>query len=467
MEVIYPRDSRNDSVTSGTVGSTVPVVSGGVVNNTFYEWLTQYFNDGNASTVIETINDYQQLMPDVGLYDLLFAYLQKIESELVKLRETNTVNSDRIIETLLSHHDVIDLGVFNWNGNVENIFVLSGGVPSTITINQYINNICGIAVFGGEFNSLDALTGLVNLSLYPVDYLDFIISSLPVLNIGLNSYVPISICDITINNNELGDQISDDVQITDDISDEPFIPHGYLYNKYIITDAKKVSSSDDWRPFTTADRTSLINYLGVEGASKLRSTNVAVWDVTVLPSTDDYGFGATGAGKRSGFDGVSSARLSQNFIMGFNGALILINHNTDLIVDGGISGSEDAVTIRLVRDAPGVVDGSEVEYIGNDGKVYDAVAINGLYWTKPLQETKWRTGADMVFVQTDVLWAAQSTAAYTTYNDEPLNDNSQGAITVVSESGIQTADVSNTGTLKPFRDARRTTGLSSLLLRKI
>lgn len=471
MEVIYPRDNRKDSEVAGVVGDG-GVVENQEINQTFNDWLTQYFNEDNSKTIIETINNNAANMPDIGLNELLVAYMAKFEAELKRIKEA--IQNMDLGAKLIENHTVIDLGAFNWNGNVENIYMLSGGVPSTITINQYINNICGVAIFGSEFQTLDAATGLINLSVYPVEYIQTLLDNNSVITIGADKYVPLTICDITINNNELGDQLPPVTETDDNTSQETF-KFGALYNSYVLADNRKFTSSDDWKYMEVAERDGLIAYLGglAVAGGKLKKVSDKHWNDPNTGATDEFGFGFIGGGKRSGVDGsfsvlkefggIRGKSSSVNFTLGFSASYNSAASGT------GALGMKDGANVRFVKPAPGVADGETTVYVGNDGKQYTAVCINQVYWTPDVEETKFRTGEDIPNVTDDAAWAALAGSGMCLYNNAAVVETTNGGVTVVDGDNLSLIQIDPVTGLKvpvPVADVQRAI-LSSVLLRKI
>ncbi|WP_372934545.1 FISUMP domain-containing protein, partial [Mariniphaga sediminis] len=395
MEVIYPRDNRKDSEVAGVIGDG-GVIENQEINQTFNDWLTQYFNEDNSKTIIETINNYAGSMPDIGLNELLIAYMAKFEAELKRIKEA--IQNMDLGDKLIENHTVIDLGAFNWNGNVENIYMLSGGVPSTITINQYINNICGVAIFGSEFQTLDAATGLINLSVYPVDYIQTLLDNNTILTIGVDKYVPLTICDITINNNELGNQLPPVTETGDETGSEVIDnDNGFLYNHYAVMDARKLSSGDDWRVPTKDEFVELLEYLGdkvvyIDNANPLDETNISALKLQmegiVWPGEDGL--------NTFGFNALPSGNCSYNQTFSGLGLNFNLWSSTPIATDAyklEITGAynyarvtrmsvnqRNGNSVRFIKDAPGVADGVKVIYTGNNQKKYEAVCIGGKYW---------------------------------------------------------------------------------------
>nr|WP_319509415.1 FISUMP domain-containing protein [uncultured Draconibacterium sp.] len=477
MEVIYPRNTISDSQSAGTIGEAGgTVINEGNLNQTFNEWLTQYFTEDRSRTIIETINNYAGEMPDTGVNELIIAFMARFEDLLNQLINTNNQNTDKIIEKLAELHTVRDLGEFVWNdGNTtQHIYILEGGVPPTITINQYINNICGVAIFAAEFTSNDAATGLVPISLYPVDYIQELIANNPVITIGAENYVPITICDLTLNNNELGGQLIDDTETEEGTSiDAVTSEFGYYYNAYTVHHAKNIGSSEDWTIPTQQQFIDLMNYVGgaAIAGNKLKASGLNYWNTDL--GLDEYGFKAVGSGYYAGSDFSALKQIGKLWTSTAKSEWftynVAFNHN-----DGSMSTTENSglavgMSIRLVKDANGVSDGTVIEYVGNNGIKYQAIAINELYWTPNLLETNWGDGSEMTFVNDQSTWAAMEDEAYANYDFSEVNQYTNGGIVILDNGSVSIGQIDSVNGLNEPKKVSELNKpvLGSLLLRKI
>lgn len=470
MEVIYPRNTRYDSVSGGAIGDG-GIVENSTINQTFYDFLTQYFSEDNSKTIIETVNNNVANLPDVGVNELLFAYMQKFESELKKINESiqNMDMGDKFIE----NHTVIDKGEFTWNDYTTHIYMLSGGVPSTITINQYINNICGVAIFGSEFGSLDASTGLLPISLYPVEYIETLLANNVILTIGGEQYVPLTICEININDSDLGDQITNDLNTDDNTSEESVENKaGLLYNWWCIEDIRKITSSDDWRVLHTNDYNDLTGLYGGQATTgdKLKSIEVGSW-VNPENGNNQSGLNIYGAGERSAtvFTGIGGNTYiwkqgQKDVDEGYGYTL----SNNSATFSANFTYKVRGRSIWICRDSV-QADGTSGEYVGNNGRIYPTIVRAGLeFICGLLQETKWRDGTSIANVTDLAAWNALGTSALCSYDNGEFVETTQGGIIVVDGNENSLITVDGNG----LSDGRRTTGinnrqLTSLLLRKI
>ncbi len=204
---------------------------------------------------------------------------------------------------------------------------------------------------------------------------------------------------------------------------------GYLYNWYAVDDSRELTSSDDWSVPTTTQHDALISYAGgtTVAGGKLKKTGEIFWQSPNTGATDDYLFAAIGGGERDGVDGLFKEMKTSGDMWSstaypfapFTGAyLINIAYNTTSLNTPGGETKKTGLAVRLVKDATGIPDGTTTTYPGNDGKVYNAVAINELYWTtENLEETQYRNGDPIPEVTDNTTWAGLSTGAWCTYDN--------------------------------------------------
>ena len=97
---------------------------------------------------------------------------------------------------------------------------------------------------------------------------------------------------------------------------------------------------------------------------------------------------------------------------------------TSSIVTTGIS-------IRLVKDSTSLTHGQTSHYTGNDGKVYRTICIGTQEWLADnLCETEYRDGTPIAEVTDGTAWAALTTGARCSYNND--EDNAFLTTTIIS-----------------------------------
>ena len=466
MEIIYPRNTRDDAEVIGAIAAGGGIVDNSVLNQTFYDYLTQYFSEDNSKTIMDTINNYYEQMPDVGFNELIVTFMTKFEQELKTLNESikNMDLGDKFIE----NHTVIDKGAFTWNDYTTNIYMLEGGVPSSITINQYITNICAVAIFGAEFTSLDLATGVIDVSLYPVEYLETLLANNAIIKIGVDNYVPLTICEITINVNELGDQLDPPIVIVDPIGGgmrDNIL--GLVYNETSMEDVN-LSSSVDWRVPTKAE---LINVFPL--ASDIIKYKLVGKDYWTGAANNGelnvHGVSLVGNGFVDEPDGAFSALLGSATMWCTDG-FAFVSGNTANYSMATFNITKRGYGIRFIKDAVGVADGETIQYVGNNGIVYNAVAINEVYiMTSNLKETELRDSTPLVEVNDAVTWITNGGKYVTGSNYTNIFDVINGAMVVLDNGDLSLIENNSiTGMLPAVKTNELTTPkLASLLLRKI
>jgi len=157
------------------------------------------------------------------------------------------------------------------------------------------------------------------------------------------------------------------------------VKYGLLYNWYAATDARKITSSDNWVVPTTTQRSTLNTYLGgsIIAGGKLKETGIVYWDSPNSTATNSSGFNGRGGGIRiNGFSGlrsngtyICSNQLDATRMQGFQLlASSAINTNKADLKSYGWS-------LRFLY----VGTGTPTEYVGNDGKKYHAILIGSQY----------------------------------------------------------------------------------------
>ena len=72
----------------------------------------------------------------------------------------------------------------------------------------------------------------------------------------------------------------------------------------------------------------------------------------------------------------------------------------------------------LLLAAVGVVDGSKIVYVSNDGTENTAVAINGKYYVWGVKDTKFRNGDLIHYIRDNADWSSLATAGMCLYNNQ-------------------------------------------------
>lgn len=217
------------------------------------------------------------------------------------------------------------------------------------------------------------------------------------------------------------------------------VVYGYLYNWYAATDARNITSAG-WHVPTTSDFLTLMLYLDPDGVSNnntaggaLKVVGTTYWNTPNTGATNSTLFNGRGAGIRVGSTGAyaqiksylhlwNSTEYSSLFA---NRSSLYYNHNM-LETTDGISGTQgnkhNGYAIRLIKETTTLTNGQTGTYTGNDGKVYSTIVIGGKEWlSENLCETLYRNGDPIPEVTPNAAWAALSTGARCSYNNDESN----------------------------------------------
>lgn len=226
--------------------------------------------------------------------------------------------------------------------------------------------------------------------------------------------------------------------------------YGALYNFWAANNARSISSSDNFAVPTMAQIQSLANFLGASNnytsnsiGNKLRELGNKYWETpSEETATNEVGFNGRGNGTRTGgdFSGLmqyghfwSSEQNNTSY-----GRYCGIYSAVDVMLcpSSGGSNKKTGMAVRLVNPLPTLAEGEIGSYTGNDLKIYATIVINGVEWTMPLFETKYRNG-DWIhgydggnYTSIDnSTWDSLSTEAMCLYDDNPLNAIANDSIT--------------------------------------
>lgn len=240
-------------------------------------------------------------------------------------------------------------------------------------------------------------------------------------------------CDDLINCDIISQLVSQVAQIGAIISEQnfvsiPVINLGLLYNFYAATNVLEISSSSAWRLPTQPEWDALEVYLGdasgIGCSAFLKEATLDFWQTPNTGATNSKEFTARGTGYRlsSGAFGYKNQRTyimtSTAYSSSYKYRMEYNNANTIAT----LSSKKEGSTIRLVKSATGISDGVKTSYVGNDGKIYRAVALNQLFWLADnLAETKYRDGSLIPEITDASSWAADLSGALCAYNNDWSN----------------------------------------------
>jgi uncharacterized protein (TIGR02145 family) len=241
--------------------------------------------------------------------------------------------------------------------------------------------------------------------------------------------------------------------------------YGYLYNWYAIggndgrapggiVNTSQPVSQNDWRVPTEADYNNLISHLGGSSGAggKCKTintspflTNCGLWNSPNTGATNETMFTGVPGGFRSDIDGTfydlgtfAYFWTSTEVVISVAKTAYLTSVNNNFVIGGGSKNL--GISIRLVRPAtiieqtdlpdgttsndtlqfPSLYNGVILPtYVGNNSNEYLTVKIGAQVWTiQNLVETWNNQGNSLNIVIDNTQWAAQTTGAVCSYNNE-------------------------------------------------
>lgn len=219
--------------------------------------------------------------------------------------------------------------------------------------------------------------------------------------------------------------------------------YGYLYNWYAATDARGIAA-EGWGVPTSADGNILMAYLGgwLVAGGKLKEEGLIYWSSPNVGSDNSVGFNGRGSGFRTYNLGSFVGQKNTMDIWGAddvdtsNGWMLVSVRYDRAIFARGPTNKKWGLGLRLVRPATVaeqlLPDGTACDsYTGNNSRVYRTVKIGTQVWIADnLCETKFRNGDDIPEVTNNGAWAALTTGARCSYNND--EDNAFTTTTTVS-----------------------------------
>lgn len=208
------------------------------------------------------------------------------------------------------------------------------------------------------------------------------------------------------------------------------IKYGYLYNGSAITDIRNISASG-WRVPTDSDWNTLISYCGgLANSNKLKDSGFLYWNDPNIGGTNEFGFNARGSGWRENYTGYFSYLNTTSCIWGstlqfsdggynfYSTLWLSYNQPANFFFDREDRGH----SVRLVKDYTTLTHGQTGTYVGNDGRIYQTICIGTQEFTSSnLAETKYRNGDLIPEVTDNTAWAALTTGARCSYNNDESN----------------------------------------------
>lgn len=233
------------------------------------------------------------------------------------------------------------------------------------------------------------------------------------------------------------------IRVSDMVEGDP-VELGASYNWWAATDARKITSSDDW---VIGDRTHFTNLrTGVDSGgnensnvagSKMKEVGFIYWNSPNTGADNSSGFNGRGAGFRSQVDGSFSslnvnlkmwmsesynADYAHSASLGYSDETFLTSGPTI----GAMTAKKQGISVRLLY----IGVGTPTDYTGNDGRVYPVKLMpDGKYWIScNLNETRYRNGDYIHGFENGVYtpipdadWALLETEALCYYADNEAN----------------------------------------------
>ena len=213
------------------------------------------------------------------------------------------------------------------------------------------------------------------------------------------------------------------------------INYGYLYNWDAATDSRGVATSnahvpsrDEWESLFNSIDIFNVNKWPLAGG-KLKAIGNTYWNNNI-GAINEFGFGAIGGGERDTYTGnftlineVGMYLSTTTYFMAII-QVIFLDHTSE-IIKGTNNDKTLGQSIRLIIDTPIEINGTHAIYVGNDGKRYNCVLINGVWWlAENLMETKYANGDLIPEVTGNTAWAALTTGGRCSYNNLESNAGS-------------------------------------------
>jgi len=176
-----------------------------------------------------------------------------------------------------------------------------------------------------------------------------------------------------------------------------------LYNRYCVTDPRGICR-EGWRVSSISDWESMRDYLGgaLAAGNHLKETGDTHWLSQSFGTDNSSGFTGRGSGYRNAYDGnfyslktiadfwTTGKQFSVYYVFRIRYSVGIVSYYNFPDVD---QQWKQGISIRLVKPAAGVPDGTVGSYTSFGGIVHSTVVINGLEWLQQsLYETKFANG---------------------------------------------------------------------------
>jgi hypothetical protein len=198
-----------------------------------------------------------------------------------------------------------------------------------------------------------------------------------------------------------------------------------LYNGYVTTDARNICNVGAHVP-THNENVALMEYLAYN-SSTIKEAGLNYWDTPNTGATNTNKLNLRGGGRRyydTGIFELIKQRCqwwtSSPYYAGENQTGYCLYDSTTFTTQG--LPLKFGLAIRLFKDSTTLTEGQSGTYVGNDGKLYRTICINGIeILADNLAETKWRDGSDITKITDNTAWKDATTSAYCAYNNDEGN----------------------------------------------
>jgi len=205
------------------------------------------------------------------------------------------------------------------------------------------------------------------------------------------------------------------------------VNYGYLYNHPTIKDSRNFAPIG-WRLMTFAEGEDFITYLGgtTVGGGKIKETGTTHWTTPNTGATNEYLFNGRGAGQRLSDGTFNNLNESLNiwtedYSVDYPRQRISVFYNSDDISHGDINEGY-ASSARFRKDSTSLSAGETSYVIGNDGKAYPTICINGVeYMACNSCETKYQNGDSIPEITDNTEWSNSIIGVRCSYNNLESN----------------------------------------------
>lgn len=204
------------------------------------------------------------------------------------------------------------------------------------------------------------------------------------------------------------------------------INYGLLYNWWAATDARSITSSDDWVVPSFTQATILQNYYGGQlvAGEFLKEVSLSYW-TDIATASNSSGFNGRGSGVRSS-DGTSFTEqknrmwgwLADSSTEVYARNMQLRTAETSFYINENRA-KKEGFAIRLLKTSTVLTHGQTGTYTGNDGKIYRTICIGTQEWLADnLAETEYRDTSSIPQVTDSATWGTLITGALCAYNND-------------------------------------------------